>query len=264
MIKGIHTLYFSPTGATQKIVKEIGRGMGYAICEHNVTLPSDRTEALELKEEELLLVAVPVYSGRVPEVVTEYLQKIKGSHTKAVYVVVYGNRAYEDALLELKNILEDKGFSGIAGGAFVGEHSYTSLVGEARPDEEDLERAFNFGTEVKKLLSQLKNSSLIVDLSVNGKQPYREKMALPPMAPETLETCTQCGVCAKVCPTGAIDPLDFSLTDGTKCIRCFACVKNCPVKAKVFNHEFITKITQTLIQNCSAVRKEPEVFFIDC
>ncbi len=264
MIKSVHTLYFSPTGTTEKIVKEVGRALGYPIHDHNITLPSGRMAPLEIQENELLIVGVPVYSGRVPETVTEYLQKIKGNQTKAVFVVVYGNRAYEDALLELKNTLEGNGFAGIAGGAFVGEHSYTKLVAEARPDEEDLERAYNFGTEVKNLMTQLKNSSLIVELSVNGKQPYREKMALPPMAPETLESCTKCGLCAKVCPTGAIDPLDFSHTDGTKCIRCCACVKNCPVNAKVFNNEFITKITQTLIQNCSAVRKNPEVFFIDC
>lgn len=264
MIKSVHMLYFSPTGGTKKIVKAVGKTLGYPLQEHDMTLPVNRTEGLELAEDELLLVGVPVYAGRVPELAANYLQRVRGNFSKVVFIVVYGNRAYEDALLELKHILEGNGFKGIAAGAFIGEHSYTKEVGTARPDEEDLQRANQFGIEVKNLLTPLKNSSLIVDLSVNGKQPYREKMPLPPMAPETRLNCTKCGLCAKVCPAGAIDKKDFSQIDGTKCIRCFACIKACPVSAKVFRHEFIQKMTQTLIQNCSAVRKEPELFFVDC
>lgn len=264
MVKSVHLLYFSPTGGTKKIVKEVGRTLGYPLYDHDMTLPLGREGGLELAEDELLIVGVPVYAGRVPELAANYLQKVKGQQSKAIFIAVYGNRAYEDALLELKHIVENNGFKGIAAGAFVGEHSYTKQVGAGRPDEEDLERAYNFGIEVKDLLKQLKNSCLIVNLSVNGKAPYREKMALPPMAPETRENCTKCGLCSKVCPAAAIDKKDFSAIDGSQCIRCFACIRSCPVSAKVFRHEFILKMTQTLIQNCSAVRKQPELFFIDC
>lgn len=264
MIKSVHALYFSPTGSTKKIVKEVGRTLGFPIQEHDMTLPTGRETALELAEDELLIVGVPVYAGRVPELAVNYLTKVKGNQSKAVFIVLFGNRAYEDALLELKHILEGNGFKGIAAGAFIGEHSYTKQVGTGRPDEEDLQRANHFGIEVKSLMGQLKNSSLIIDLSVNGKLPYREKMPLPPMSPETRENCTKCGICAKVCPASAIDKKDFSAIDGAKCIRCFACIKACPVSAKVFRHDFILKTTQTLIQNCSSVRREPELFFIDC
>ena len=263
MIKAVHMLYFSPTGGTKKVVKEVGRTLGYPLQEHDMTLPAGRNEGIELEDNELLIVGVPVYAGRVPELAVEFLRKVKGKDTKAIFIVVYGNRAYEDALLELKQLLEGNGFKGIAAGAFVGEHSYTKQVGSGRPDEEDLEQAYRFGMEAKDLIHQLKNSSIIVNLSVNGKQPYREKMPLPPMAPETRENCTKCGLCAKVCPAEAIDRKDFTAVDGTKCIRCFACIKSCPVSAKVFRHEFVLKMTQSLIQNCSTVRKEPELFYID-
>ncbi len=264
MTQTVQTLFFSPTKGTQKIVESVAKGIGMPTHIYDITLPSHRLEALDFTEDTLLIVGVPVYAGRVPEVVTEYLQKVKGNHTKAVFIAVYGNRAYEDALLELKQTMEGNGFVGVGAGAFIGEHSYTPLVATDRPDEEDLMSAFNFGVEVKKILQTLKNSSVIVPLKVNGKTPYREKMSLPPMAPVTNEDCTQCGLCAEHCPTGAISTEDCKDINDSKCIRCFACIKVCPVRAKTFEHEFVVKMTQTLIQNCSALRKDPELFFIDC
>src|SRR5690606_23151552 len=105
-------------------------------------------------EDDLVIIGVPVYAGRVPEFLSKYfLSKIRRNNTYAVFIVVYGNRAYDDALLELKNIFESNGFIGIAGGAFIGEHSYTEKLATGRPDGNDLNTAYKFGVDVREKIN---------------------------------------------------------------------------------------------------------------
>ncbi len=256
----VSILYFSPTDGTAKVVKEIAKGMSDHIKEYDMTLPKNRQGELFFGKEDRLIVGVPVYAGRVPEVLIDYLSKIKGENTPAIFVAVYGNRDYDDALLELKTIFESNGFIGIASGAFIAEHSNTVKVGTNRPDGKDLEIARNFGQEIKDKLEHYKDETQLPKLVVKGNFPYKERPVMPPIVPSTSEACIACGICAKQCPTQAIDYATYKDTDAEKCIHCCSCVKRCPVGAKAIEHEVFQKITNGLIANFSTVRKEPECF----
>ena len=142
----INALYFSPTSTTAKIVKTIANGICESYKEYNLTLPDKREEyqGLTFGSDDIVVIGVPVYKGRIPECLVDYFSKFTGNNTKAIFTVVYGNREYDDALLELKNIFEERGFIGIAVGAFIGEHSNTSLVAGGRPDMDDLNIAMHF------------------------------------------------------------------------------------------------------------------------
>lgn len=260
MDKQLNLIYFSPTDTTAKVVKEMGNSISDKFKEYDITLPNNRQENLTFGCNDLVVVGVPVYAGRVPEFLINYFGKVKGNGTYAVFIVVYGNRDYDDALLELKNIFEKNGFIGIAGSAFIGEHSYTTRVGTGRPDINDLKTAIKFGMEIKEKLSDNLDYIQVKKLSVKGKFPYRERIVMTPAAPETNDMCIKCGSCAKYCPTGAIDFSDFMNIDTAKCIRCCSCIKRCPVDAKSFNNEAVKKSTKMLIDNFSKVRHEPELF----
>ena len=153
-MKNIHLFYFSPTHTTKRAVQGIGQGVGVEVIEHDLTFACDSDEEFNLGENDIAIVGVPVYAGRVPEIAANILKRVHGNNTLAVAVVVYGNRAFEDALLELKNILKENGFSVIAGGAFIGEHSYTKKVGTKRPDNNDIEIAINFGKKIDELVKE--------------------------------------------------------------------------------------------------------------
>ena len=257
----INVVYFSPTESTAKITKQISAGLGWHTKEYNITLPQKRTEyrSLAFSNNDLVIVGVPVYGGRIPEFLEDYLSGFKGDNTLVIFSVVYGNRDYEDALLELKNIFETSGFKSIAAGAFIGEHSYTEKVATDRPDVKDLDRAFQFGQEIKLLLNSpaaLKEHQLIV----KGNFPYKERKQASPMVPQTNERCIDCGICAENCPMDAIDSKNTRVVNAEKCIHCCSCVKKCPENAKAFNHEAFFEITQRLIRNCVIERKEPELF----
>ena len=58
---------------------------------------------LQFDETDFVLFGIPVYSGRVPETFLSYFETLKGNNTPAALIATYGCRAYEDALLELKN-----------------------------------------------------------------------------------------------------------------------------------------------------------------
>ena len=78
--------------------------------------------------------------------------------------------------------------------------------------------------------------------------------------PETdKDKCTQCNLCAEVCPTQAINPQDISKIDKWQCIICFACVKNCPAEAKQMTDPNFNQAIQQLQKACLE-RKEPEIY----
>ncbi|MFZ7121333.1 MAG: EFR1 family ferrodoxin [Eubacteriaceae bacterium] len=255
-MKKVNTLYFSATDTTKKIVSAIACGFGEISTEYDITLPPSRGERHSFSEDDIVVVGVPVYAGRVPEFLVDYFKSIKGNYSKAVCVVLYGNRDYDDALLELKNIINQQGFEVIAAGAFIGEHSYTANVAQGRPDIQDIQVAIEFGRSIK---NKLKNTSEIVgELQVKGNFPYSEGMAsAPSIGPTTDINCIQCGKCAQYCPTEAIDDDDCRLVDATKCIKCCSCVKRCPKDSKEL---MVKTIIKRLEDNFTKLRKEPEVF----
>jgi len=84
----------------------------------------------------------------------ETLEKLKGQGTPAVVIAVYGNRAYEDALLEGADWLEKQGFQMAAAGALIGEHSFSAALAAGRPDQDDLAQAARLGEkEAEKTLA---------------------------------------------------------------------------------------------------------------
>jgi ferredoxin len=261
-INTLKLVYFSPTKTTMKVLEGIAGGIGGHTVEHlDFTLPGATAEASVDLDADIAIIGAPVYSGRVPAGAVERLSRIKANAVPAVIVVVYGNREYEDALLELKNLALEAGFKPIAGAAFIGEHSFSNLdmpIAEGRPDGDDLEKAHEFGARVREKIAILQTPDAMPPLTVPGNFPYKERPQTPPIAPMTLEAlCTTCGTCAEVCPSAAITVDNGVETDATACIKCCACVKSCPTAARVMADERMQQIRKKLFTNCS-VRKEPE------
>ena len=251
---------FSPTHTSAKTAYAIAEGLG-----GDVLLESDITykmpeKPIEIPDDELTVVAVPVYGGRVAETAMERLRVFHAHHAPVVPVVVYGNRDYEDALLELTDALTEAGFVPVAAGAFVGEHSFSRKqmpIAAGRPDAEDHEYAVCFGVRIRAKLETLKTLADLPPLKVKGNFPYREKGPSTPQAPVVdEELCTQCEYCIDVCPVSAISIVDDRMfSDPNSCIKCCACVKECPEGARSFD----TPYTAMLHKNFSA-RREPELF----
>ncbi|MFA9422660.1 MAG: EFR1 family ferrodoxin [Sedimentibacter sp.] len=271
MYKNIKTLYFSATGTTEKIVcsiaNEILKLTNVNEITENIdfTLPKARNKQVSFVAEDLVVIGIPVIAGRVPNVLLNYLKTIKGNGALAVAVVVYGNRNYDDALIELKDILETDGFQVIAGGAFIGEHSFSNVLAKNRPDEKDLSIAKKFAV---KIYDKIMNKNEIHSLVVKGNKPYRDyyrpkdknniAVDIRKITPKTNLACDDCKLCVSICPMGSIDFIDVSKLNGI-CIKCCACIKKCPRQAKYFDDaNFLNHKKELEIQFES--RREPELF----
>jgi ferredoxin len=253
-------LFFSPTGGTAKVATAVAAGIGLEVEAHDFTLPRGREDGVAFAAGDVAVIAAPVYAGRVPPLVAAHLAGIDGDGIPAVLLVVYGVRAYDDALIELYDICRGRGFACVAAGAFVAEHSYTPRVGAFRPDGADLDTARAFGVAARAKLASLSSLAGLAELEVPGDRPYREVPATPAMAPETSGACVLCGVCAKRCPVAAISFEDFSTVDPERCLRCSGCVRRCTRHAKAFTHPAYLQRVEMLEANFADVRREPELF----
>ncbi|MDO9036697.1 MAG: EFR1 family ferrodoxin [Methanoregula sp.] len=263
-IQSLKLVCFSPTGTTQAVIQEIARGINPGNEEWlDITRPYARIKPLKTSENELLIVGVPVYMGRVPALLTEWLHAIKAQNTPAVCVVVYGNRVYDDALLELKDILTNCGCKPIAGAAYIGEHSFSSEetpTAKDRPDASDLRHAESFGRKILEKLNTISSVDQISDVNIPGCQPYRgdSKLWIVDFIAVS-DACIQCGVCAEGCPVGAIDPENSNVIDTKKCITCCACIKHCPQHARTMKPGLVRDASLRL-STLYKERKEPEFF----
>jgi ferredoxin/flavodoxin len=259
-----YLIYFSPTRTTKQVLEGIAHGLGTDTIEHiDMTPPNTQTPVAQELHDAFALVGAPVYGGRIPIEAVHRLRRLKGDGSPAAIVVVYGNRAYEDALLELRDIVQDIGFNAAAGAAFIGEHSFSTLetpLAVARPDTKDLTKAEAFGALLREAMLGLSTATQQVSLEVPGSYPHRERGERAGITPVTdPELCGWCETCVHVCPTAAVTAKASIETDPQACILCCACVKNCPTGARTMDDERIRRTARWLYDNHST-RKEPEFF----
>ncbi len=262
-IKKIRLISFSPTRTSKKVIDAIASAMADIPCETNDLTYPDAVSELHVGADELAIIGVPVYGGRVAPLAVQRLAALQGSKGPAVIVVTYGNRDFEDALIELRDIAVKANFLPLAAGTFIGEHSYSGAempIAADRPDNADLATATTFGSQILEKLLALQDWPGADSLKVPGNIPYKAAAGKMPFTPLVLQSvCTECGACLPACPTGAISLASGIQIDQNLCIFCCACLKTCPEDALQIAAEPIKQKVQWLHENC-AERKEPGLY----
>lgn len=253
----ITSIYFSPRGTTKKVADTLLAAMDGKVGGIDL-LKKPVKKLLSFPSDTVTIVSLPVYAGRIPALTVESLKNLKGNGTPAVAVVVYGNRDYDDALLELRDLLTDQGFCVVAAAAFIGRHSIFPQVARNRPDGGDLKEIQAFG---KKCQSLLRSMEFLPSkpIEVKGNSPYRKAGKVPLKPAGNKNTCTLCGACAAICPTGAIDMKNYWKIKKKLCISCGACIRICPKNSRGYRGP-IYKITSSKFVKKFSVRKDPDIF----
>lgn len=257
-VSNINLVYFSATYTTRKVVRVIAGVMNSEVAEYDITQKTPDSEIVS-GDEDLLIVGMPVYAGRIPAQAASALKKFKGNKTPALIVCVYGNRDYDDALLELKDIVTENGFKVVAAGAFIAQHSIFPLVGAKRPDDQDIAFIKTFADKCKERLDSITDTDSLPDIQVKGNKPYKVPGNIP-LKPKGNRKCDACGTCVKLCPTQAISADSPRKTDKGACISCGRCIVVCPQKARHFGG-ILYKIASRKFVKAHVARKEGDISF---
>lgn len=249
-----YCIAFSPTGGTGKAAEALckvidGKHESIELC-----IPASEIKTPVLSADDIVVIAAPVFGGRIPALSAERIASIKGNGARCVIMAVYGNRAYDDALAEMQDIATSAGFSLVAAVAAVAEHSIVREYGAARPDAQDIQELEAFG---KNIAQYLKDGKTAGTLSIPGNRPYKKAGAGP--VPSAGKACKECGICAKGCPTGAISLSDLKHSDKSKCISCMKCISVCPSGARAIS-PVMHFMVKTMLKSPCKERKALELF----
>lgn len=239
----VYEIYFSPTGGTKKVTDILAKAWNREIVEIDLSA-DDLNSEIVMEADALCIIGAPVFGGRTPEIAVHKLHRLKGNQARAVVVSVYGNRAYEDALRELKQTAEEAGFHCIAGISAIAEHSIVHEAAKGRPDAKDCAELHAFIDRIKTVLNG------DGECRVPGNYPYKAYQVVP-MFPIVSNSCIQCGLCAAKCPVHAIPAEHPQSTDSKRCISCMRCIAVCPVYARYLAPESLEHITKKLAAVCS-------------
>ena len=251
----VYEIVFSPTGGTKKASAFFTK----SFCQDSTYIDLSRKDidfsAFLFNSEDICIVSVPSYGGRVPDIAVSRIMHLNGNNAKAVLIVAYGNRAYEDTFLELQDVMENRGFICIAAIAAVAEHSIMRQFATGRPDSQDEKELASFAARVR---SKIEQEGIHESLKLPGNRPYRIYNGVP-LKPNAGKSCQKCGVCASGCPAGAIPDDNPSVTDTGKCISCMRCISVCTQNARSLNKAMLAASSIKLKKACSG-HKNNELF----
>lgn len=249
-----YALYFSPTGGTKKVLDII---CSVWDCQKEYINLSDDPKmdlSISFNENDICMVSVPSFSGRVPQFIIPILQRLQGNKAKSILISTYGNRAFDDTLLELKDTMEKSGFLCYCAIAAVTRHSVMPKYGAGRPDSYDIEELTKFSIQCRDILKEP-----FSPIEIPGNKPYRKYVPIP-ITPKANKQCIDCGICYQRCPVHAISVGNYRKCDASICISCLQCISVCPKKARHVN-ALILKMAELKMKKLCSGRK-PNVLFL--
>lgn len=230
-ISKLNCVFYSPTGNARKVIGELASEFTNEAAYFDL-MKNSIDEPTEFAADELLIICIPVHEGRVPKHCLKSLFNLYGNGTPAVAVCVFGNRDYDDALIELCDTLGGNGICVVGAAAFATEHNILHRLGRHRPDDEDVGEIHSFAQKCRDKVTAGTIGGFN-PVKVKGERPYRVIQGDFSLVPTGDENCIHCEICYNICPVGAIDVDHPEQTDAEKCVTCMACAAVCPVRCRM-------------------------------
>lgn len=140
----------------------------------DLSVPGTDYTSISFDNDSLVLIAMPSFGGVAPKLALKRLFMLKGNGAMCVIATVYGNRAYEDTLVQMEDYATEAGFKVIAAVSAVAEHSIIREYAKGRPDSNDCNQLEEFGNQILKKVS----SGNLSQPAVPGNRPYKKPVLL--------------------------------------------------------------------------------------
>ena len=105
----LYEFCFSPTGGCRKVSTASARDGIARKLFIDLTDPEGVWPIPE--KDDVCIFTAPAFAGRSAGTGSGAVKQLTGNGAAAILTAVYGNRAFDDTLLELKNLLTEAGFS---------------------------------------------------------------------------------------------------------------------------------------------------------
>lgn len=289
--RSVYCIFVSPTGNTKEAVRAIAKGIAKKVSDGDfftidITPMDEREGVYDFGPEDVVVVGSPTYAGRIPNKLLPYYEEaIIGNGALGVSVVTYGNRAYDDSLKELSNIMLTNDFKVVSAVAVPTEHAFVPELATGRPNDEDLQKLFEIGLDIgsKILKSDTSKEVSMIGRSSEGISSEDDILArIPGRNPDEMQyyvpkkedgepavflkampktdtsKCDGCGECKYICPMGCFTN-SVTEPEGV-CIKCQGCVYVCPNGAKYFDNEDFLSHKEYLKKNYADIKREIEVY----
>jgi len=234
----IAIFYFSATGITETISNHIAailQAEGHSIKLRNIITPDSRQCHFDFLKYDAYIFGFPVFGGRPPSVVEEWMKTLNGKNRKCSMFFTYGARDLELVHQITYYLLTQAHFQVVLSAEFIGKHSFNLAKGwslaENRPNQLDFEVATEFA--LQSLTRFQKESEFSINLSEFTYKPKKTRELHGFWAnfypSRDIDDCSMCYLCEKECPVKAFDAFSGK-PNRKRCIQCMHCISICPDK----------------------------------
>ena len=237
-------IVFSPTGGTDKVASVLCGALAETFETIDLSDSKFDGSAVALTADDRAIIAMPCFGGLVPEIAVD-----------CAVVCVYGNRAYEDGLIEMEDAAREAGFDVRAGVAAIAEHSIMHQYATGRPDATDVDHLLEVAAAIAQAFVSEASKG---NPPIPGNRPYKKAGAVGLVPTVDKKKCVKCGRCAEGCPVQAIEFNEFKASKD-RCISCMRCIAVCPQDARHVNKLMVSVAAQA-IKKAASIRKEVELF----
>lgn len=227
-------LYFSGTGNSKYVAKKIAEISKDETISINQRLKENNFSPVE--SEKALVFVDPVYAGRLPRVMDDYIKKVRFTGTSNAYFIgtcaatpwataEYVKTLCEEktfALMGFNSVVMPQGY--IAGGGTQPKEINDKILADAEPEIIKIAETIRD----KQMLPEEQPGKAIMSKVLN---PIMYSLMIRARGFSVTDKCSGCGKCETRCPLNNVKLVNGKPVWGNNCTHCMACIAGCPAEA---------------------------------
>ena len=222
-------LYFTSTGNCLQVAKNVGGTL--------LSIPQMIKEERYHFEDDVIGLIFPIYGFGLPKIVNRFLEKVSWKADYSFAIGTYGNKPGA-AMVNLEKLVHNRGIKFDYMNQLLMVDNFLPVFDIAKqiqklPEKKTEENLQKIVADIHARKTGAPKTSLMwrgVTVAVQILEGLYMNGEIAQKNFTINEKCTNCGICAKVCPTGNVSVTDKVIFSNA-CEACLGCVHHCPRNA---------------------------------